>query len=440
MNKRLLAILLILFTVALTACTAAGTATVTAQPDVASVPAPTVSETASEPVTRTDYPLAFLPGLNAAGVIPNESDSIGIVVCASSPYAANFSAFEELAKAYEDTFGMSVTVEQPSEAGQIDSIEKMLGSGIDFLIFAPGGDEPLGEADTLCARSGVPYITIGRRTQAVPGEGGYVCTIEPDQFLIGILTGQSIVDAMTAQHGEPYGNIAEITGEVSDTVSILRSSGLRHALSSYSKLNVVCSVAGNDDKDIIYKAAENIFKAYREGELNGIVVPDDSAALTVLQAALDYDRNDVIGRIWSAGATVDGLTGVYYGQLAQTIDTYSQTGMAAMEYAVHYLNGDRGFPAVITQLTRVFTAESQEKKDGIKNLIAALNERGAQSCLESIGGDAPFLPDTNIRNYPKRYDMYSDIEAYLGTYEPYTTQKAMYKQNQGAVETPEPTV
>ncbi len=440
MKKRLLAILLILFTVAFTACTAGGSASVPAQSDDASVPAPTASERASEPVTRTDYPLAYLPGLNATGVVPNQSYSIGIVVCVSSPYAANFSAFEELAKAYEDAFGMSVTVEQPNEAGQIDSVKKLLVSGIEFLIFVPGGEESLGEADTLCAQSGVPYITIGRRTQAVPGEGSYVCTIEPDDFLIGILTGQGIVDAMTAQYGEPYGNIAEITGVVSDTVSMLRSSGLRKVLSSYDKLNVVCSVAGHNDKDTVYKAAENIFKAYREGELDGIVVPDDSAALTVLQAALDYDRNDVAGRIWSAGATVKGLTGVYYGQMAQTIETYSQTGMAAMEYAVHYLNGDRGFPAVITPLTRVFTAESQEKKDGIKNLIAALSERGAQSCLESMGGDAPFLPDENIKNYPKRYDSYPDIEAYLGTYEPYTTQKAIYKQKQGAGETTEPTV
>ena len=46
------------------------------------------------------------------------------------------------------------------------------------------------------------------------------------------------------------------------------------------------------------------------------------------------DRNDVVGRIWSTGATVDGLTGVYHGQLAQTIETASQTGMAAMEYAL----------------------------------------------------------------------------------------------------------
>ncbi len=428
MMRRLLAILLILFAAALTACTAVGTVPVTAE---TSAPAPTVSETASEPVTRTDYPMAYLPGLDAAGVLANESYSIGIVVSASSPYAANFEAFTQLAKAYEDAFDMTVKVEQPDEAGQLSCVRELIENGITFLIFAPGGDEPLGEVDKLCAQNGVPYITVGQRTEAVPGEGGYICTIEPDDFLVGILTGQSIADAMKAQYGEPYGNIAEITGVVSDKTSILRSSGLRYGLLSYSKLNVVCSVAGNGDKDTVYKAAENIFKACREGELDGIVVPDDSAALTVLQAALDYDRNDVAGKIWSAGATVEGLTGVYYGQIAQTIETASQTGMAAMEYAVHYLNGDRGFPAVITSLTRVFAADSPEKKDGIKNMIAALKERSARSCLEDVGDYGLFLPQENIKNYPKRYDLNSDIEGYLSAYEPYTTERAIYKQNEG---------
>ena len=237
---------------------------------------------------------------------------------------------------------------------------------------------------------------------------------------------------MTAQYGEPFGNIAEITGVVSDTKSILRSGGLRQALLLYDKLNVVCSVAGNDDKDTIYKTAENIFKAYREGELDGIVVPDDSAALTVLQAALDYDRNDVPGKIWSAGATVDGLTGVYYDQIAQTIETTSQTGMAAMEYAIHYLNGDRDFPAVITSLTRVFAADSPEKKDALKSMIAMLKERGAAGCQESIGAYAPFLPDEHIGNYPQRYDLYSNMAAYLNSYEPYTTEKAIYRQKEAA--------
>jgi hypothetical protein len=191
-------------------------------------------------------------------------------------------------------------------------------------------------------------------------------------------------------------------------------------------------VAGNDDTDTVYKAAENVFKACREGELDGIVVQSDSAALTVLQAALDYDRNDVVGKIWSTGATVDGLTGVYYGQIAQTIETSSQTGMAAMEYAVHHLNGDTGIPAVITSLTRVFTADSQEKKDGIKNMIAALNERGAESCLESVGDYTPFMPEDRISNYPQRYDLYTNMAAYLNTYKPYTTEKVIDMKDENA--------
>jgi ABC-type sugar transport system substrate-binding protein len=414
MRKTVLAILLIFLF--LSGCSAAQTAPAAAQPE--QTPAPTATPAVA--VTPEDYPV--LPGLSEAGVIPKQSYHIGIVIGASSPYADNSKEWFALADAYKGQFGMTMQIEQPDDGA-------LLESGIDFLIFAPGGEEPLGEADSLCAAQGVSYMTIGRRIEATPGEGSYVCTIEPDEYLNGMLTGLHIVETMKAQYGEAFGNIGEITGVVSDEASILRSSGLRRALGLYESVNVVCSVAGNNDEDTIYKAAVNIFKAYREGELDGIVVPDDSAALTVLQAALDYDRNDVVGRIWSTGATADGLTGVYYGQLAQTIEITSQTGIAAMEYALAFLEGGADIPPIITSLTRVFTAETQEKKDGIAQIIAALKERGAKSCLESVGDYGLFIPDEQkLRSiYPQRYDTRSNADAYLEAFEPYTTQKAIYK-------------
>lgn len=428
MKKRLLATLFMLLTAALCACNAVQSVPVVAKTE--QTPASTESPAAA--VTPKDYPLYFLPGLSKAGVIPTQSRHIGVVIGATSPYAANSGEFFALADAYKDALGITATIEQPGDGAQIDSIEKMLISGIDFLIFAPGGVEPLGEADALCEGQGVPYMTLGRRIEATPGEGSYVCTIEPDEYLNGMLTGLNIVDTMKAKYSEPVGNIAEITGVVSEETSILNSKGLRRSLALYDSLNVVCSVAGNDDKDMIYKAAVNIFKAYREGELDGIVVPDDSAALTVLQAALDNDRNDVMGRIWSTGATVEGMTGVYYGQLAQTIETTSQTGLAAFEYALAYLEGGVGIPPVITSLTRVFTADTREKKDGIARIIAALKERGAKNCLESVGDYALFVPDESKMRlyYPKRYDTYANAAQYLEAYEPYTTQKAVYHTQQ----------
>lgn len=429
MKKRLLAMTLILLVIVLCACNAVQSVPVVAKAE--QTPAPT--ESALTAVTPEDFPLYFLPGLSEAGVIPTQSRHIGIVIGATSAYAANSGEFFALADAYKNAFGITVTVEQTSDGTQIDSIEQMLVNGIDFLIFAPGGNEPLGEADALCAGQNVPYMTLGRRIEATPGEGSYVCTIEPDDYLNGMLTGLNIVDTMKVKYSEPVGNIAEITGVVSEETSILNSKGLRRSLALYDSLNVVCSVAGNDDEDTIYKAAANIFKAYREGELDGIVVPDDSAALTVLQAALDYDRNDVVGRIWSTGATVQGLTGVYYGQLAQTIETTSQSGLAAFEYALAYLEGGVDIPPVITSLTRVFSADTQEKKEGIARIIAALKERGAKNCLESVGDYGLFVPDESKMRlyYPKRYDTYANAAQYLEAYEPYTTQKALYQTQQG---------
>ncbi len=424
MQKRMFIFIFVILLVFMAfGCTTQAKMPVAVQAEAAITPVPTPPVA----VTRADFPSLYLPGLAQAGIIPAQEYHIGIVY--GMDKGAAFSELEKLCQNYEDSLGIQVALVQTAPHRQAAAVEEVLDKDIDFLIFAPGGDDALTEADTQCVQHDVPYITIGRRIEASPGKGSYVCSIEPDYYLTGVLTGLSVVKTMKAEYGRPFGNIAEITGVVSDEASVLRSIGLRRVLSRYTSLGVVCSVAGNNDKNTVYKAAVNIFKAYREGELDGIVVPDDAAALVVLQAAADYDRDDVTGRIWSVGATVDGLTGVWYGQLAQTVETTGQTGMAAMEYALQYLEGNKeDIPPVVTAMTRSFTAETPDKADGIARLIAALKDCGAQSSLESIGDYVLFMPDETqlLEVYPKRYDTYTEVQSFLGALEPYTTKDAVY--------------
>jgi ABC-type sugar transport system substrate-binding protein len=276
---------------------------------------------------------------------------------------------------------------------------------------------------------------MGAQLNSEPGQGGYVCAIVRDDYLTGVLNGISIMQTMTEKYGEPRGNIAELAGVVDDETAIMRSKGLRRVLAGHDKLRVVCSVTGGDDS-ASYAAAVNILKAYRTGELDGIVAVDDAAALQVLQAVLNYDRTELLGCIWTAGGTVDGLTGVWYGQFAQTVESTAFSGMAALEYALQYLEGQGGdIPAIVTGVTRAFAAKTQESKDGIAALVAQLKEMGASSCIESVGGYAPFLPDALLTQYyPTPW--YQLDAGYLKELEPYTTQDAIYASD----EEPEPTV
>jgi ABC-type sugar transport system substrate-binding protein len=312
---------------------------------------------------------------------------------------------------------------------QNDAVDAMISGGINFLIISPYDGAEQAIVGDKCVQQGIPYITMNTRIAQIPGENGYVCTIERDPYLEGVLTGLSVVQAMTEQHGQPQGNIGELAGVVSDNASILWSMGVRRVFAAYDNLNVVCSMEAGGDNDTRYKAAVNLLKAFREDELDGIITYDDETAVAALQAMADYDRGDMTGRIWSAGGSKAGLTAVWYGDIAQTIERTGQTGMVALEYALQYLEGGgQNIPAVVPAMARVFAAKSQEQKDAVAAIIADMDAAGVEVCFESLGSSALFAPDADTLStaYPTPY--YLQDEGYLAEFEPYTTADAIYNR------------
>lgn len=407
---------------ALAGCTAETEPVKTPVITVTPAPAPTPTPI-PDPVTPTDIPAYFAPGLNTVGVQPVEKHRIGIVVGPSFD-TARYNTLNGLCDQYTYSFGLEFTLTPAAgEAEQLGAAQALAGSNIDFLILSADGD--LSAIGSLCEQSDIPYITMDCRA-GTPGQGSYVCSIERDDYLIGILTGLSIADKLTEKYGEARGNIGEITGAVGDEANILRSAGLRRALFAYPDIQVVCSVT--TEGDTAYHAAVNMMKAYRAGELDGIVAPDDTAATETMQAAVNYDRDELLGFIWSAGGTKDGLTGVWYGQFAQTVEVTSQSGTMALEYALQYLEGSgSNIPPVVCSMTRGFTSGSQERKDAIAQIIADIDAQGIAYCMDNEGNHALFEPDERlVQIYPKHYYEYDDVASYLAEFEPYATQKAVY--------------
>lgn len=408
------AVLLILGACGPASDNASPTVTVTEAPAMSPAPEP-------KPDRVTDIPSDFLPGLSES-FIPAEAHHIGIIVGEGS----DWKALQTICAAYQERFGVTISAERCSDAaGQKTAAEALLSAGAELMIIEPAGDAA-SDVDELCEQQGTPYISMGGRLDADPGQGSYVCAIVHDEYLTGVLTGISIVQAMTQKYGEPRGNIAELAGVVSDGMAVMRSRGLRRVLTAHNKLRVVCSMAGADDA-AAYAAAVNILKAFREGDLDGIVAADDAAALQVLQAVLNYDRTELLGAIWTAGGTKDGLTGVWYGQFAQTVESTAFSGAMAIEYALQYLEGQGGsIPPVVTAVTRAFTAGSDAQKAGIAALIAQMEERGLLRCSESTGDLGLYIPDAALlkQYYPAPW--YELGESYVNELEPYTTQNAIY--------------
>jgi len=423
MKRGIILIAFLLITTLLAACTDSSLSS----PTPSASPSPTVTPSPTpvpEAVTRSDVPAFFVPGLDVVGAIPEQAYRIGVIVGNNFKDTALREEFERLCQAYEESFGLDIEFElSVASVSQQDVAQSLLGSGVDFMILSTGVDAAA--IGALCNKAGVPYLTMDCRA-GTPGKGGYVCSIERDDYMIGMLTGLSIVDTLTGANGTAAGNIGEIVGDVSDEACILRSAGLRRALSAYPDIRVVCSVTTSDDT--AYHAAVNVMRAYRQGELDGIVVESDAAAVETLQALVNYDREELRGRIWSLGGTKDGLTGVWYGEFAQTVELTAQTGMMALEYAVQYLNGDGGdIPPIVCSMTRVFSANSQESKDDIALFIVQMEESGFSYCTDAMGAYAPFLPGEQLtRVYPAHYYEYDDIASYLAEFPPYTTQEAVY--------------
>ncbi len=425
MYRRLSGIVMLLAVVLLIA-SACGPSTGNVQPTVTVTKAPAMTSS-PEPLPErvTNIPADFLPGLSK-DFIPAAEHHIGIIVTPE----VDWDALQNICEVYQERFGVTVTSMSGADAAQQKAAaQQLLSSGAELLIIEPATDAVC-EVDELCEQQGIPYISMGAQLDDKPGQGGYVCAIVRDEYLTGVLSGISIVQAMTKKYGEPRGNIAELAGVVSDDTSVMRSMGLRRALAAHGKLRVVCSMAGGDDKTA-YAAAVNILKAFREGDLDGIVAYDDAAALQVLQAVLNYDRTELLGAIWTAGGTKDGLTGVWYGQFAQTVESTAFSGMTAIQYALQYLEGQGDdIPPMVTAATRAFSAQTERQKQGIAAVIAQMQERGVTRCTESMGDYELFRPEAALLEgcYPAPW--YELGEGYLSELQPYTTQEAIYAQRE----------
>ena len=125
---------------------------------------------------------------------------------------------------------------------------------------------------------------------------------------------------------------------------------------------------------------------------------------------------------------MDGLTGVWYGQFAQTVEVTQQTGMMALEYALQYLEGSTNeIPSIVCSMTRAFHTETQQQKDAIAAVIAQMNEQDFMQSMDNAGDYALFAPDERIAQlYPKHYYEYEDIAAFIAEFGPYTTEEAVY--------------
>lgn len=399
-------------------------------PDPDGVPdMPSPQATKALPVTRQDISPFFLPGLSDIGTVPDGEYRIGMLLGKAAEDDGWYGELKKICEEYQTRFDVTIDIVMTGNSKQehLNAATQMVTNDIDFMIMLPSADNTMGEIGDLCERSDVPYITIDKRIAKTPGRGKYICSIEQDDYMVGVLTGMSIVADMTEKYGYPKGNIGEIVNAVNDLSTQRKSMGIRRVFAEHEELNVVCSVAYQNNT--VYNAANNVLKAFRKNELDGIITVCDDTAVKTLQAVLDTDRNEMVGNIWSMSANKSGLTGVWYGDIAQTVECTSQTGMVALEYALQYLEGfGEDIPPIVASITRVFSVKTPEQSDAIAKIVADMESKNTYECFEHMGDYTLFLPDFDgmKQYYPKHYFEYTDAQGYLNEHEPFTTGDAVY--------------
>ncbi len=382
--------------------------------------------TPGESITPKDFPAAVLPGLKNIGAVPVKKYKIAF----SNGDMGNvwrrtfWEDMEDFAKQYKERFGIEFI---EANAGnnttkQLQDCTSLIAQKPDILIVSPNEAGPLNVLVEMCAKAGIPLMTVDRGLDETPGKGAYIATIQIDGYRSGIANGAALVQALTKKYGSAKGKVAEIPGILGSSAAITLSQGIRRVLKAYPDIKMVTVRPGEYDRQKSFKAAQDILTVNRKGELDAILCASEDAAMAALEAIKSAGRDELLGWVFSVDASIEVLEACLRGDIAQVSEEPPYFGMITFEYAIQYLNG-ADIPAIIPLPQRSFFANSADSKAKLKFVIDEGRKQGITFAPASAGGfDIFAIPaDMQSKFYPKPY--WDQPPEYLKEIEPYTEWK-----------------
>lgn len=361
-----------------------------AQTAAAATNARTVEARENAPDGKSLTPVSFskdmFPGLETIGVKPLKKYKIAFSNgdMADTWRAAFWNDMIKSLDYLKATFGIDyITANSGADsAKQIEDIRSLLAQKPDILLFSPNESAPLAVVADMCEEAKIPFITIDRSLELTPGKGMYIADIEGDNFKDGIGMGISLVNGLTAKFGKPAGIVAEIAGAQGSSPAVYRSAGLRFVLKDYPEIQIVQVVDGGFDDSKAYAGAQDIFTAHGK-ELNALVVAWDTGAAQAIKVAETLGLKDILF-ITSNGNTEVLRDYTLTGKIYSEIEYPPMYGITALEYALHYLNGDT-IPARILMPQRNYMIDTPEKKAALEELVTKAAAEGATFIPASLG-------------------------------------------------------
>jgi ribose transport system substrate-binding protein len=189
-------------------------------------------------------PASSTPG-SATATAPAPAPAKRLVIFSqcnnAEPYrAAQNKRLEELLSR-DASIKLAIYDGQADAAKQISQIENAIRQKPDLLIVAPLQRDSLSRVMGEAMKAGIPTLCLERDIV----EPNYTSWIRCDNFKIGELAGQWIVDHLTRKNGEPRGNLVELRGMQGVEGAINRHAGAFSVLTNHPKIKVIHDATAN---------------------------------------------------------------------------------------------------------------------------------------------------------------------------------------------------
>lgn len=215
-------------------------------------PAPTSKRVISYPAKEGPYKIAFVNGY--AG-----NDWRTTAIQSAKAWAARPDNKAKLAE-------FKVVSVGNDSAAQIGAIDNFIAAGYDAITFIAVNPSAFDAVIKRAERAGtvlVPFDAVLDTDQIVQ--------INEDQFQLGALKAQAVVDAIQAAKGKVEGKILEVSGLPGNSVDRDNHEGMRSVLDKYPGLTVV-QVVGNWDAGTVQKVTADAIAT--QGPFDGILVQE----------------------------------------------------------------------------------------------------------------------------------------------------------------------
>ena len=233
----------------------------------------------------------------------------------AEPYRASQNAvFTKLWAAYPDV-EFQITDAQQDNSRQIAQIETAIRKNPDLLVVAPNERGPLSKIMGEAKNAGIPVICLERD---IVDADNYTTWVMSDNYAIGKLVGEYIVDYLTKKNGAPKGKIVDMRGLLGVEGEMNRFNGAWDVLKKYPEIVQVQEAVADWLQSKGRERMTEILRA--QPEIDVVYGHNDPMAIGAYLAAKDLGRENemIFIGVDGLGGEAGGIKKVIDGVLAVT--------------------------------------------------------------------------------------------------------------------------